>query len=108
EEDFLASENDLLYALALVLRQRRESLALTQAELAERTGFHRSYIAGIELGARNLSVRNLSRLSEWLEFSATEAVFRAERRLTKRGALRAIRKNAVKRSAEEKRVNCLE
>jgi transcriptional regulator with XRE-family HTH domain len=46
-----------------VLRNRREVMEISQSDLARRSGLHRSYIGDLERGARNLSVRNLSRLA---------------------------------------------
>lgn len=47
----------------------RRARRWTQIELAQRTGLHRSYIAGIEAGHRNVSFRNLLRLAQGLEIS---------------------------------------
>ncbi|MBI3659107.1 helix-turn-helix transcriptional regulator [Candidatus Acetothermia bacterium] len=47
----------------------RRARQWTQIELAQRTGLHRSYIAGVESGRRNVSFRNLLRLAQGLELS---------------------------------------
>ena len=51
------------------LRARRIALELTQEDLAERADLHRTYIANIERGTRNLSLRNIERLANELECS---------------------------------------
>lgn len=45
------------------------ALGLTQEDLAEKADLHRTYIADIERGTRNLSLRNIERLAGALECS---------------------------------------
>jgi CheY-like chemotaxis protein/DNA-binding XRE family transcriptional regulator len=44
----------------------RDKVGLSQEELANRAGFHRSYICDIERGARNVSLKNVQKLSNAL------------------------------------------
>lgn len=53
------------------VRQRRLQLGLTQQNLADRTGLHRSYIGEIELGRRNVSLKNIARIADALEVDVT-------------------------------------
>jgi transcriptional regulator with XRE-family HTH domain len=41
------------------VRQRREAQNLTQAQLGERCGLHRTFIGSVERGERNVAVLNL-------------------------------------------------
>jgi transcriptional regulator with XRE-family HTH domain len=50
-------------------------LGITQKELADRAGLHRSYVCGIERGARNLSLENIERVSRALEISMSTLFF---------------------------------
>ncbi len=50
------------------LRRRK---GLTQAELADLSGLHRTYICSIEQGERNVSVDNLDRLAYALGVDVT-------------------------------------
>ncbi|MCC7529447.1 MAG: helix-turn-helix transcriptional regulator [Candidatus Melainabacteria bacterium] len=61
------SDHDFAVELGSILKHRREMLYVTQGELAEASGFHRSYIADVERGVRNLAVRNLRRICEALD-----------------------------------------
>lgn len=48
------------------VRSTRERLGISQEELAERCGLHRTYIGGIERGERNLGLLNIVRLAQSL------------------------------------------
>jgi transcriptional regulator with XRE-family HTH domain len=45
------------------VRELRLSLGLTQKELAERSGLHHTYISSVEMGERNVSLVNITRLA---------------------------------------------
>lgn len=51
------------------VRKRRKELGLTQEKLAKTSGLHRTYIAGIEAGKRNISLKNLEKLAKALKVS---------------------------------------
>jgi len=53
--------------LAKAVRMHRSRLGITQEELAWRAGLHRTYLAGIEAGSRNPSLRSISRLASALD-----------------------------------------
>ena len=52
-----------------IVRARRKGLGISQEELAERAGLHRTYVADIERGARNPSLESISKLARALELS---------------------------------------
>ena len=54
------------------VRKLRESKGLSQEDLAEKAGLHRTYIGGIERGERNLSLLNIWRIADALEVSPSE------------------------------------
>jgi|GEM_PF-3343850 len=60
-------DNPLLKAFGEVVRASRYRLNLSQQELANRAGFHLTYIGDLELGGRNIALLNLARLSLALE-----------------------------------------
>lgn len=56
----------LLKRFGVAVKARRDELTLSQEELAERAGLHRTYISGIEQGRRNLSLLNIVKLAQAL------------------------------------------
>lgn len=48
---------------AAELKSKREAAGLSQESLAERAGFHRSYVSQIERAVQNMSLDNLERLN---------------------------------------------
>ena len=49
--------------LGQTIRVRRETLGLTQEQLAERAGLHWTFISGVERGIRNISIMKLHRIA---------------------------------------------
>jgi transcriptional regulator with XRE-family HTH domain len=47
-------------------------MEMSQEALAERAGLHRTYVADIERGARNLALENIEKLAVALEISISE------------------------------------
>jgi CheY-like chemotaxis protein/DNA-binding XRE family transcriptional regulator len=52
------------------VRQLRHGLGLSQEALAERADLHRTYIADIERGARNVTLKSIEKLAQALQVSA--------------------------------------
>jgi transcriptional regulator with XRE-family HTH domain len=73
------SPDALLVALGLVVRDRRKELHMSQERLAERAHIHRTYIADIERGTRNIALRNVARLATALDLSLVDLFTRIER-----------------------------
>jgi transcriptional regulator with XRE-family HTH domain len=61
----------LLEELGDVVRKRRLALELSQGELADRAGVHRTYLSDIERGSRNVTVTVLARIAEALELKVS-------------------------------------
>ncbi|MBI4967266.1 MAG: helix-turn-helix transcriptional regulator [Rhodospirillales bacterium] len=53
--------------LARNLRRIRKSTGLSQEELADRAGLHRTYISSIERAERNISIENIFLLARALD-----------------------------------------
>lgn len=73
-----SKKDPFLVAVCEALHSRRTLLGISQEELAERSGLHRTYISDIERGARNPTLKTLSRLAVALELSASQLVSLAE------------------------------
>jgi len=65
-------------ALGRAVRTFREDLGISQEELADRSGMHRTYVGGIERGERNVSYANMLRLAGALGVPASRLLSRAE------------------------------
>lgn len=53
----------LLSVIGINIRSRRKVLGISQEELADLSGLHRTYIGGIERGERNVSALNIEKIS---------------------------------------------
>lgn len=68
----LAKEKALLKKLGNKIRELRASVGLSQEELAEKVGIHRTYIGSVERGERNVSIINLFYIARSLNSSLSE------------------------------------
>ena len=60
--------------LARNMRRLRTSAGLSQEELADRSGLHRTYISSVERAQRNVSLDNLFKIALGLKVSAQDLV----------------------------------
>lgn len=70
---------DIRERFGFVVKDRREELGLTQEDLAEAAGIHRTYLSDVERGSRNLSLLNIERLGEALRITLAELFRRVEK-----------------------------
>jgi transcriptional regulator with XRE-family HTH domain len=54
------------------LREARLSRGMSQEDLAEAAGLHRTYVGSVERGERNVSIDNMERLAAALRVSLTD------------------------------------
>jgi transcriptional regulator with XRE-family HTH domain len=59
------------------VRSLRHGLGLSQEALAERAELHRTYIADVEGGARNVTLKTMERLARALEVSTATLLMHA-------------------------------
>ena len=62
----MPSNSNSLKLLGDSVRKRRQKLGISQEELADKAGLHRTYIGGVERGERNIGFLNLVRLARAL------------------------------------------
>jgi transcriptional regulator with XRE-family HTH domain len=68
-------KGDIRERFGFAIKTRREVLNLTQEDLADKAGVHRTYLSDIERGSRNVSLINIERLAAALAMSIS-ALFR--------------------------------
>ena len=57
-----------------LLRDKRNSLGISQEELAFQSGLHRTYVGSVERGERNLSLENIFIFAKALGCHPTELI----------------------------------
>ena len=65
---------DELIKLGMLIREKRESMSLTQVELAKRAGVDRNYIGMVERGERNPSYLSLQKIAVGLGIQVAELI----------------------------------
>ena len=73
-----SQKTDILRALGQAVRERREQLSLTQAELASATGVKAQRISALERGRINIRYELLLALADSLDVQSATLVMRAE------------------------------
>jgi len=63
---------DLLIRLGDRLRKLRKKRGWTQAEMAEKVGIDRSFLADVERGKRNVSILNVELMAKGLKVSLAQ------------------------------------
>ena len=56
------------------VRAKRETVGLSQEQLADKVGLHRTYVGSIERGERNVALLNILRLARGLEVDPGDLV----------------------------------
>jgi transcriptional regulator with XRE-family HTH domain len=73
------ARGDIRDRFGFALKGRREELGLTQEELAERAGIHRTYLSDVERGSRNICLINIERVAVALALQPSELFRLAEK-----------------------------
>ena len=69
---------DILRVFSTNVRKYRLNINLSQEQLAEKCGMHRTYISGIECCCRSISLENIQRIADALNVE-TYKLFLEER-----------------------------
>lgn len=62
---------DLKSRFGTAIKSQRAFLRISQEELADRAGLHRTYVSDVERGARNLSIESIEKLAHALGISVS-------------------------------------
>jgi two-component system, response regulator len=71
-------DSDAAVVFGRAVRRQRFELGITQEELAHRATLHRTYISDIELGLRNVSLKNIAKLAVALDLSVPSLFARTD------------------------------
>ncbi len=67
-----------LITLGRLIRQKRTEMGLSQEELADRAGLHRTYVSDVERGIRNLTIGAAWCIAHGLELDLKEMIANME------------------------------
>ncbi len=70
-----------LVALGDTVAERRQYIAMTQQQLADLSGVHRTYISDVERGIRNVTMTTLYRLASALETTSARIFLQADKKV---------------------------
>ncbi|WP_394235996.1 helix-turn-helix domain-containing protein [Pseudomonas anguilliseptica] len=65
-------ECDLVNVFAQNVRRIRVEIGLSQEELAERAGVHRTYVGMLERGEKNVTIYNIERIANALKVAPSQ------------------------------------
>jgi transcriptional regulator with XRE-family HTH domain len=75
-----AQENGLVMVFAGNVRRLRTERGLSQEELAEAAGVHRTYIGMLERGEKNVTIYNIEWIARALDVPPPDLLSKEERR----------------------------
>ncbi len=73
------SEGQLQRTVGLNLRAYREDRGLSQEQFADKLGYHRTYVGGLERGERNLTLKAVERIASRLRLDPLDLLRQARR-----------------------------
>ena len=68
-------KREVLLKFGKKVREARLKLGISQEELAERAGVHRTYIGMIERAEKNITLENVEKISKALELSISDLFY---------------------------------
>jgi transcriptional regulator with XRE-family HTH domain len=74
-------ETPIAATFGSVLREKREEAGISQEELADRAGLHRTYVSLIERGKRTASIEVVRRVASALGVSMADLIDATEKRI---------------------------
>lgn len=71
-------QEEIRVAYGKAVRTIRQNKKISQEELADLCGLHRTYISDIELGKRNVSLENIDKIANALQVKKSELFVEVE------------------------------
>ena len=71
-------QEEIRVAYGKAVRAIRQDKKISQEELADLSGLHRTYISDIELGKRNVSLENIDKIAHSLQVKKSELFIEVE------------------------------
>ena len=71
-------KEEIRVAYGKAIRSIRQNKRISQEELADLCGLHRTYISDIELGKRNVSLENIDKIAQALQVKKSEIFVEVE------------------------------
>lgn len=71
-------QEEIRVAYGKAIRSIRQNKKISQEELAERCGLHRTYVSDVELGKRNVSLENIDKIARALQIKKSEVFIEVE------------------------------
>lgn len=62
---------NITHVFAINVKKYRLMRGLSQEELADRSGLHRTYISAVERERRNISIENIQKIADALDIEAS-------------------------------------
>jgi CheY-like chemotaxis protein len=81
---------DLKTTLGVAIKTERSALGISQEQLAERAGLHRTYVSDVERGTRNPSIAIVERLADALELPISALFDRASHAVESRESVEVL------------------
>ena len=71
-------QEEIRVAYGIAVRAIRQDKKISQEELGDLCGLHRTYISDIELGKRNVSLENIDKIAHALQVKKSELFIEVE------------------------------
>lgn len=71
---------EILKRFGYAVRKIRQDRHISQEQLADMCGLHRTYISDVELGKRNVSLENIEKVALAFDLSIAELFIEVERK----------------------------
>lgn len=71
-KEFKIMKNSTLISFAKRVREERKKMGISQEELAERAGVHRTYVGMIERAEKNITLESMEKIAKALKIKISD------------------------------------